>query len=266
MALNAAWLVIFAYGYFMIALVVIATYLLVLGRLLMHSDVNLVTSLAIVRTSPGTWRRIVAHLPFASNASWLLVATLLSLQVALLDEGWMPSEGFSLALVTVVIFVACFHAYAYADIVWAAVGAWALLTIGVNQRPKSSWGCFAQICAACSGSDKLRICERAGSAPVGWADACSDDESKASKDCAFEKSETMMYLTYVGTGLVALALLCGIVKGAIEARRQRRAMPPGAGSLEGSDYEAHRPTRLGDADTMLSPGRQGRSSLAAPGA
>lgn len=262
MVLNASWLVLFAYGFFWVALVVIASYLAILVRLVALADVNLMTDLALVRVVPGTWRRVIAHLPFASNASWVLVATLLQLQVALLDEGWFVTEGVSLGLATVVVFAACYQAFTRADLVWAAVAAWALLTIGVNQRPESDWSCYGRICAACARADGLRICARAE--PVGWADVCAGESKEAAKGaCALEKSSALMHLAFVGTGLVALALLGGVVKGLLAAREQRRRAeaPRGAGMLETSGREA-----CGEpaAEPVLTPGRP--VDVASPGA
>lgn len=244
MACNAAWIVTFAYGYFWIAFVVISIYLAATVRLTTLVDANVVSGLALASTVPGTWRGLLAHAVFAANASWLIVATLLQLQVTLLDEGWAPSEGFSTGLAAVVAFAACARAYARADVVWAAVAAWALLAIAANQLPDSEWGCLAQVCAACASGGAQRICARDGPPPVGWAGACANVRSTG--ECVVGKSDTILYAAVSGAALVALALAAGLVKGAVEARDLRRAVaaPPRA---DAPDAEGGAPREALDA-------------------
>lgn len=51
----------------------------------------------------------------------------------MLEEGWLPSVGFTAGLLLLAVGVACVAAVKYADIAYAAVAAWALAGIVANQ-------------------------------------------------------------------------------------------------------------------------------------
>mmetsp|Transcript_10269 Transcript_10269/g.25861 ORF Transcript_10269/g.25861 Transcript_10269/m.25861 type:complete len:377 (-) Transcript_10269:7-1137(-) len=216
MFLNVVWLFTFAYQYFWISLVVISFYLIVLYKLVALVDTNLITALARIR-SPGKWRMIIAQLAFSANASWVTVATLLNLQVTLLEEGWASTEEFSTGLIAIAIVVACVASHIRADLAWAAVAAWALLAIGANQMPGVGWGCLSEICAACE-SDDQRICTNGRDSPLGWQQSCAGfDNSTADSDCVLAKSLTIVDLTITGTALVFIFFATGVVNGIFKA-------------------------------------------------
>jgi hypothetical protein len=248
---NGGWLFLFAYEYFWIAFVVITLYCAALYRIVTRIDLNVVVGLASLRRTPGMWKQLLTHASFAANASWLTVATLLQLEVTLLEEGWMPSEGFSTGLIAIATLVACGQAYNRADILWSAVAAWALLAIGANQLPESRWGCLDQICTACEIADTQRICTSGRDAPLGWKAACAAYEATAKgseASCALERSETILHTAVAGTAAVALCLLLGLLRGSLMAR----ALGDGAGqqlAAGGRDDEAAMTDRTSQSET-----------------
>lgn len=217
LACNCGWLVLFGNELFWTSFLVIAAYLLALCRLVQLVGLDLADLGA-----PAYATRLLAHCAFAANASWVLVATLLQLQLNLLDEGYFPSADLSVAMLLLAAALGSWRAYAAADAPWAAAAAWALVAIRANQQPGSDWGCLSSICASCE-AGRQRICTSVRAAPLGWAAACAGEQRAAQPGgCVLERSGAVAGACAVGVAMVAVALAAGAVRGGLASRTRKR--------------------------------------------
>mmetsp|Transcript_15995 Transcript_15995/g.48885 ORF Transcript_15995/g.48885 Transcript_15995/m.48885 type:complete len:268 (-) Transcript_15995:475-1278(-) len=216
---NSVWLYLFAFQLFWLALVDIALYLYSLWRLVALVDLDL---LAKAEESTPWWKAFGAHLAFAMNGAWVTVATLLQLQINLMEEGYYPSADLTVGLIGVLSLIASTRAYARADWVWAATSAWALSAVGASQSADSEWGCLSKVCDACAQGSQ-RICEREVPAPLGWAHACSDKPEVIAASCVLDKSYAVAAATATAITVVGLALVAGIARGLLARRAAAKA-------------------------------------------
>lgn len=187
---NCGWLFLFGWELFWLAFVVIVVYLVALYWAVFAIDLNVTDTRA-----PSYGLRLLALLAFSSNAAWVTVATLLQLQVNLLDEGYFLSEGLTVAMLCAAIAIASYRALAWADAAWVAISAWALGTISSNQLPGSDWGCLASVCDACA-EGAQHICTNARAPPLGWANACAK-KLPTSDECVLERSPAVRFTCLV---------------------------------------------------------------------
>jgi hypothetical protein len=115
---NVAWLALFGNERYWPALLVIVLYDLLLFRILSRLD-------AQHALSPiPLLRRVILGSGFSANASWVTVASVLQIQVNLLEEGWLPSADFAIGLLLLAIAVAVAATFTRADVLYALVAAW----------------------------------------------------------------------------------------------------------------------------------------------
>lgn len=214
---NCGWLFLFGFELFWTSFLVIVTYLCALVKTVQLIGLDLADTAA-----PSYAIRLLAHCAFAANASWVTVATLLQLQLNLLDEGYFPSADLSIAMLLLASVVGAWRAYAAVDVPWAAAGAWALVAIRKNQQPESDWGCLPAICESCKAGVQ-RICTNGRTPPLGWAAACANKLRIAQPDgCVLERSPGVATTCIVGVALIATALVAGAVRGSRAARTEKR--------------------------------------------
>lgn len=211
--LNPLWLFLFNNQWFWIAFIVIVAYLAVLAGAVRALDFDWLEP----RKSLGSYAlRAVAHSAFAINTAWVAVATVLQLQVNLLEEGYYPSSDLSTAIIFLVGAAACVQVFRAADVAYAAATAWALVGVISNQSEDSPWGCVEGICAACDAAPQ-RICTNGRAAPLGWQWAC-DPENASADACPVPKSMAVVATSYAMIGAVALALILGVVRGLVKPK------------------------------------------------
>lgn len=220
---NGVWLLLFGNERYWPALLVIVLYTWMLFEVVQRLD-------AIFRKDKvGLLTKLVIGAGFSANASWVTVASVLQIQVNLLEEGWLPSADFSIGLLLVAVMVAAISTFSRADAIFALVAAWALGGIINNQSPDSTWGCAAQICPACQNATSLSICSRPSSAPShglpnGWgglecAPYTSNKPAPSDPGCVVPKSDAVIGWCYAGIAVVALALVAGFAHKAARSRR-----------------------------------------------
>jgi len=228
-SLNAIWLFLFGYETFWAAQIVIVLYDVCLFLVLSRLDVNMLSSAHNLGVK-------LAAAAFSANASWVTVASCLGFQVALLEEGWLPSEDLSVALILVAVAVACAATFRMSDLVYAAIAAWALSGIISNQAEASAFGCNTQICPACLAAT-IPICSRPDSSaragqPNGFAMAnCAFYNATAStaRECFVAKSPKVVGWATAGIVAVVLALVAGLANGVYNRRREHHETPLGVG-------------------------------------
>ncbi|KAG8460835.1 hypothetical protein KFE25_010890 [Diacronema lutheri] len=222
LACNCGWLFLFGHELFWTSFLVICSYLAALFKI-----VSLVRLDLVDWDAPSYAVRLLAHCAFAANASWVTVATLLQLQLNLLDEGYFASADLSVAMLLVAVALGVWRAFVAADLPWAAVSAWALYAIRSNQQPGSDWGCLPAICESCKAGAQ-RICSNGRALPLGWAAACAGKLRGAPADrCVLPRSAAVASTCSAGVALVALALVAGVVRGLRATRAAKREGDPG---------------------------------------
>jgi hypothetical protein len=220
-AANSVWLFLFGYEVFWPALLVILAYDYLLFLVLFRLDANMLSR-------RPAWVVKLAAAAFASNASWVTVASCLQIQVNLLAEGWLPSADFAIGLLVAAVAVACAAVYHWADPVYAAVAAWALYGIVSNQSEESNFGCDTQICPACASG--LPICDRVSSSsfagrPNGFAGLHCDSYNATAdlpRVCVVDKSPAVVAWAWAGIGAVVVALIIGVSRGAYLREKETR--------------------------------------------
>jgi hypothetical protein len=218
LACNCSWLVLFGHELFWTALLVLGLYALSLYKLVALIGLDLTQT-----AEPSYGIRLLAHCAFAANASWVTVATLLQLQINLLDEGYSASSDLTVAMLMLAVAIGSYRALVAADLPWAAIGAWALTAIRANQSAGSDWGCLPGICAACKAGAQ-RICTNRRAPPLGWTAACANKLRIASPDgCLLERSETVAAACQVGIALIAVALVAGVARGLAKKRVAKKS-------------------------------------------
>jgi hypothetical protein len=218
---NCAWLFLFGNELLWLSFLVICTYLFALAKIVALVDLDLIDT-----SAPSYGPRLLALCAFSANASWVTVATLLQLQVNLLDEGYWTSEDLSVAMLCAAIAIGSYRALVWADVPWALVGGWALNAIRVNQQPGSDWGCLKGVCEACAEGTQ-RICTNSRPPPLGWASACAERQPQ-SDECVLERSEAVQRTCVFGLVCISVCLVLGIVRGVI-AKRTAASRPRLAG-------------------------------------
>lgn len=212
---NSVWLFLFDYEQFWPALVVIVLYDLLLFRT--------ISVMAVHYLDQTSWLKKLGSLGFSVNASWVTVASLLSLNLNLLDAGWPPAPDFAAACLASGVAIAAVAVYSRADVGYAAAAAWALSAIAINQQPSSDWGCSNQVCPPCQRTHHPHICD------TRWKAACSAAE--AERTCFLDKSPAVAVWACAGIVVVSVALLA-----AIHQRHKRGAITQPA-EFEGKKAE-----------------------------
>jgi len=236
-ASNVAWLFLFGYEAYWVAALVIVLYDYLLFQVVFKLDVNYLSSRVPLKT------KLLVSAGFSANASWVTVASLLQLQVNLLEEGWLASPALTAGELVVAIVVACAATYKYADVPYALVAAWALGGIIANQAEGSTWGCASQICKACTPG--MDICERNDTSvfagrPNGFGGLCAGWNSTQPDECFVAKSEEVSGWALFGIVAVALALIAGLAKGCMARKAEADAETlPTKAILPGDAQNSH---------------------------
>lgn len=214
---NCTWLILFGHELLWTSFLIIVTYLCALCKIVQLIGLDLADV-----NAPSYALRLLAHCAFAANASWVAIATLLQLQLNLLDEGYFPSADLSVAMLLLAVALGAWRAYAAVDVPWAAAGAWALTAIGKNQQAGSDWGCLPSICSSCKAGVQ-RICTNGRSPPLGWAAACASKLRIARPDgCVLDRSAAVGATCVVGVSVIAVALVAGAVRGSRTAGARKK--------------------------------------------
>ena len=214
-ACNVVWLFLFGYEAYWVASLVIVAYNYLLFKLIITLDVDYLSIATPLKT------KLLVSAGFSCNASWVTVASCLQLQVNLLEEGWAPSAALTAGQIAFAVAIACTAVYRYADIAYAAVAAWTLGGIMVNQAASSTWGCASQICPACAPG--MDICERDDTSvfagrPNGFLSLCSGWNATLDDVCVVAKSDEVSGWALAGIFAVLVALMAGAVRGALARR------------------------------------------------
>jgi len=216
-ASNVAWLFLFGYEAYWVAAIVIVVYDYLLFQVVFKLDVNYLSRSVPLKT------KLLVSAGFSANTSWVTVASLLQVQVNLLEEGWLASPALTAGELAIAVAVACAAVYYYSDIAYALVAAWALFGIIQNQAESSTWGCASQICKACAPG--MDICERADSSPFsgrpnGFAGLCDGWNSTQPDQCVVTKSAEVQGWALAGIVFVMLSLVAGLIKGMLARRAE----------------------------------------------
>lgn len=209
---NSIWLFLFGWETFWAASIVIVAYDLFLFLVLQRLAVNFASR-------KHSWQLKLSAAAFAANASWVTVASCLQLQVNALEEGWLASPDFAIGWLFGAVALASTVVYLRADPVDAAVAAWALGGIIANQADASDWGCNSRICPDCATG--IGICDRVNTSPFpgrpnGFAALqCALYNSSSARECVVDKSDVLAKWCFAFIGIVAAALVAGVVRGLV---------------------------------------------------
>lgn len=208
MLCNSAMLTLVCNQLLWVALLVTLCNLALLYHLVWLVRVNTVEALAAAHERAAR-TQLASQLAVSVSAALLTVIWCAQLEACLLDAGWMPTDDFTIALIALIAAVASCAAYELADVLWAAITAWALLAIGSNQAGDTRWGCLDAICLACA-SGELSICTNGLPAPLGWAESCNN--LNGSTACVLRTSPSVVNATVAGAAAVVGCLLAGIAR------------------------------------------------------
>jgi len=215
---NSAWIFLFGYEQFWVAMFVIFVYDALLFTVLSRLDVNYVLSVPNMTPGQSMRTKAFAVLPFSIHAGWVTVASVLNVQINLLEEGWMPSAGFAVGLLGLVIGIAATASFVRADAAYAGASAWALGGLISNQAASSTFGCASRICAECTKANAPPICGRtdtssAGFLPVGWAgvNCTAYTDEDVCGETLVPKSSLLLQWAVAGLLIVAAAYVAGAV-------------------------------------------------------
>jgi len=218
---NSAWIFLFGYEQFWIAMYVIFVYDALLFVVLSRLDVNYVTSVPGMTAGQSMRTKAFAVLPFSIHAGWVTVASVLNIQINLLEEGWMPSPGFASGLLAVVVGIATVQSYTRADAAYAGASAWALGGLIANQAAESTFGCASRICAECTKSNAPPICMRAdtsspGFLAVGWSglNCTAFTDEDVCGQTVVPKSALLQQWAVAGLLIVLAAYIAGAISSA----------------------------------------------------
>lgn len=172
---NSAWNFLFGWEEYWMALLDIVIYDILLWVVIAKLDVNYFVKIDGMSRGQSIRTKLFVAMPFSIHAGWVTVASVLNIQVNALEEGWLPSPGFSIGCCWLAVAIGIYRTVVpNADLPYTLATIWALGGIISNQSPDSStFGCISRICDACNRA-QLPICARVNSAaadrlPNGWA-------------------------------------------------------------------------------------------------
>jgi len=224
-ALNAAWLFLFGWEQYWLAFVIIVLYDVLLFVTIRRLRINYFVSIAGQSRAQSLRTKLLVATAFSVHAGWVTVASVLNVQVNALEEGWLPSAGFSVGLLGVACAIACMVVFVNADVPYALASVWALGGVAANQAASSTFGCASLICTACAGAPKLPVCTRPNTAMPGglangwagvncsaWASAAAASIPKTCGQTVVPKSALVQAWALAAMAAVAVALVAGIVR------------------------------------------------------
>jgi len=231
---NSAWNFLFGWEQYWMALLDIVLYDILLWIVILRLDVNYFLPVPGKTRWQSLRTKLLVATPFSVQTAWVTVATALNVQVNLLEEGWLPSPGFSIGCCWLAVTIGVYLAVVrYADLPYTLATIWALGGLVSNQSPDTStFGCISRICDACNRA-ALPICTRLNSAasdrpPNGWAalDCAAADYganvtgwgtaatvARNAVDCVEQvvpKSAAVVWWSVAGMCVVSAAFLVGL--------------------------------------------------------
>jgi len=213
LSLNMGWIFLFGSARYWAALPVIVIY-----DVLLFSVLNRLNLDYFGPAGTPLKTKLCVGVPCSIHAGWVTVASVLQLQVNLLEEGWLPSPDFAIGLLVVAIAIAAAHCYARSDLAYALASVWACVGIFSQQSDSSStFGCASRVCAACDEAPDLLICRRPDSAavgfqPNGWATFCDGWNATAPESCFVDRSTAVAQWAIVGIIVVLVFAGLGIAR------------------------------------------------------
>ena len=220
MTLNAAWLVVSGNQVYWVAFLVIAGYWISLLKAVDAVDAVLDKQAYDDAPTPPAWKtHLFVRAGLTANLAWVTVATLLQLSISLLEAGFFPYADFSLGLLGAALAFACVRVFPNADVTYAVASVWALFGIVHNQTSAgSTFGCASHICVPKCVDGTFGICARDGTSvdglPVGFKSLCASYTPGTGDvgTCVVPKSRAIVNWCYAGVGVVAAALVLGLVR------------------------------------------------------
>ena len=252
LVLNGAWLVVSGNQLYWMALIIIAGYWYFLLKAVDAVDAVLDkqqadNNAASASSAPAPWKtHLFVRAGLTANLAWVTVATLLQLSISLLEAGFFPYADFSLGLLAGALAFAALRVCPRCDATYALASVWALLGVVHNQTSAgSTWGCASYICTAKCVDGTFGICARDGTSvgglPVGFKSLCAGYAPGDVDQCVVPKSAAVAHWCYAGIGIVAVALVLGLARKVLRARRCEYgagrgsdAVQPGAGGDTGA--------------------------------
>lgn len=218
---NVTWLFLFGNaGLNWCALVAIFAYEFALLKTLCLMDIN------YADLSKSWITKICVVAGISMNAGWVFVASLLQVNINLMDEGWIPSEDFAIGCIIVAVSFACYTCYNKADPFYAFASAWALSGIVSNQNSQSAgeelgdvWGTLENICKDDACLNNMGICrppsETGLFAPAQglFYEVCNyySKQESPENSILIENSSTVQIACYFGIAAVLVSLVVGVV-------------------------------------------------------
>lgn len=217
---NVVWLIVFGSARYWAAFAIILLYLFLLFNVLSKLNIDYFAS---GPSAASLKMKMLVGVPFSIHAGWVTVASVLQIQINLLEEGWLPTDDFAIGLLLVAVGVAAGIVYVRSDMAYALASLWALTGIISQQGEGSTFGCTSRVCATCAEAPALRICMRdssasAGFLPNGWASLCAGFDPSNADVCFIAKSDAVVGWSIAGQVIIALALVAGIVRVLITPR------------------------------------------------
>lgn len=281
-AFNSVWNFLFGWEEYWMALLDIVLYCSLLWVILCRLDINVFAPIAGVPKGRSIRTKLLVVTPFSIHASWVTVATALNVQINLLEEGWLPSPGFSIGCCWTAVAVGlCLTIVRHANLPYALTTIWALGGIISNQSPTTStFGCASRICSACNRAAAMPICARlnaaaAGRPPNGWAGlhcAAMDVGVNATfssgtalsnlernhmlcVEQVVPKSPAVVWWSVAGMGCVAVAFAAGLVMTIVYGHTRRAHQPmalatDAKGEIE-DGLDAHHPKLKATPETAV---------------
>ena len=232
-----------------------------------HAALRSIPKLNYFTSSVSLKTKVLVVVPLSLQAGWGTIASLLNVQVALLEEGWPPSSGFTVGLVIVFLAFVLPGIVTRADVALTFTSAWALGGLFSQQvDEESGFGCASRICErGCHETPELRMCKRANNRPLddmfspnGWKDLCSDWEKGQPDKCVVELSSVVAGWAMAGVVIVLVAMVAGILlllAGADDPKPEKR-------DIEATEVEITPSSRESLKATLNKPGHDSSLSVA----
>lgn len=226
---NVIWLFSFGNNLYWISCIFIALYEVALIKLLATANVNYFDK------SHNWQHKICVVAGFSVNAGWVFVASLLNININLMEEGYIPSADFAVGCIAVATLFAGYWVYQRCDVFYAFASAWALLGIVSNQGEGTKWGTAEDICTdACN--TNMQVCLPASTTSLTptqgvFYDSCQKFAADGIDRTMISTSSNVVNACYAGVVIVLLATSVAIVNKCLskddEEREDSKNVPIG---------------------------------------
>lgn len=136
--LNGAYSLVVGYGYNWTGFIIIATNVYVLYQAYEIMQIGL-------RNDVYPLTKICEHLPVSLNIAWLVVAVAVDFSQVTTASGWITTQDFAIANLTVVAVISIAVGLTRADLAYALVTVWAYVAIAFKQTHPVNVACFLGI-------------------------------------------------------------------------------------------------------------------------